>query len=129
MFKGKLEKFILRRVVILFAVLAILTVFLFKDIYIFFGLLLGTGLSIFRFLSMAAVFSRLMPESAKPLKAQHGVFRYVLNQVITVLFLIIAIAVKFSLFAGMAVGIMTVPIVVMVNSITEFFKLSNNNFE
>lgn len=126
---GKLEKFITKRVLILFSILTILnSVFLNNKLLFFIGLTLGSVLSLFRFFVMDSALTGILI-----LKNGFGnkkaAIKYIFSLLVTLIFLLIAAIINKWVMLGMMAGILIVPLVVMLNSITEGLKITHNNFE
>jgi len=130
-FNNKLELFLAKRALVLFAILAVLDIMLVSQRWaVLAGLTLGGILSLIRFGSMSAFFSRvLLPDYGKQATVLLIIIRQVANQVFTIIFLALSLMLCLEFFAGAVVGILIVPLVIMINGITEGLGITKNNFD
>lgn len=130
LFMSKLVRFMVKRAAILFSVLSAADmVFLGQNRWsVFAGLAAGTLLSIARLMGNEWLFQKIFALSGE--KAMAGSI-LVFTGLQLVLLPIILILYFLSLWAlyGFVAGILAVPAVVMINSITETFGMTKNNFE
>lgn len=134
MLKNKLAKFVAKRVLICCIILSIIVVVVFeKRWYLLVGLLFGSLVSLAKLGSYAWVFGRIISANAgvtlKKTGASKSILVFAINQIL--LLPILYIAYKFSIwsFAGFITGILLVPFVIMINSVTEAIGVTKNNFE
>lgn len=129
MVKGKLEKFIIKRWLILFIILSILILLFFEfKQNLLIGLFLGSILSLLRFFIMGSSLNNLLGLS-KSSAVTYSLLRYVINQMLVFFLLVILSQINMWMLCGAMVGVMIVPFIVIVNSITEGLGLTHNNFE
>lgn len=107
------------------------------------GLYVGTILSMAKFGSYAWVFGKIIgvgtnasdeggSESRLPERRQSpgsSIIVFTLNQLILLPLLFLAYYLSTRLFVGFVAGILTVPFVILVNSITEALGITKNHFE
>lgn len=101
------------------------------------GLFVGTVFSVARFSGYAWVFARIADltlSSEKPASTQKrafagSIFAFVLNLSILLPIIFVSYTVHLFLFVGLIVGIFSVPIVIMINSVTEAVGITKNHFE
>jgi len=128
--KNKLELFIAKRVLIFFVILAILDmVFINQRFTAFAGLALGTILGLLRLAFMGATFSRLLLPMQNPISVRKSIARNITSQAVTAVILFASIKISIWFFIGTSIGIVLVPTVVFINSITEGLGITHNNFE
>lgn len=134
MFKNKLFVFVLKRVLICFIVLSIIVMISIKQRWFAFaGIFSGGILSILRFGSSTAVFTRITAAVPGSAPVRHGagvsVLVYVINQVILLPLIFVAYKLGQWFFSGFVAGILLVPFVVMLNSVTEILAITHNEFK
>lgn len=128
MSSNKVEKFLLRKSVVLILILIGLSQVVFRiNLAIFLGLIIGYFVSLIRLrvLSSAAkgVLSRFKKNNIG------SGLNYIGVQIITILVLVVAIKISIPVFLAASLGILTIPITIMINSFTEFLGATRNNFE
>lgn len=133
-FKSKLEKFILKRALIVFIILTIIDiVFINGKWFAFCGLLIGGLLSILKFSSYAWVFAKIItpePENTqKKYSAGNAVIVFILNQVLLLPLMLVTLKINLMLFAGFVAGILLVHLILLMNCITEGLRITHNHFE
>ena len=130
LFRSKLVKFMVKRAAVLFFVLSTADLaFLGQDRWpVFAGLVAGTLLSIAKLVGNEWLFQKIFTLSGE--KAMAGSI-LVFTGLQLVLLPIILILYYLSLWAlyGFVAGILAVPLIVMINSVTETFGITKNNFE
>jgi len=130
MFKNKLQKFIFRKVLILFFLLSILSlVFMQNKLIIVSGILLGTVFSLLRFSYMGNTFYSLLMLKNPSMNVNKSILRYIILQLFTIVFLVILAKYNILYLVSSVVGILSVSLVVVVNSVTEGLGITKNNFE
>lgn len=134
MLKSKIEQFVAKKAVICLILLSIIDIIVIKNRWLVLtGLVVGTILSIVKFSGYAGVFRQICqtgrntpPKSRTPIGS---ILVFILNQIILLPLLFLAYYLNQWLFAGFVAGILTVPFVLMVNSITEILGITKNHFE
>ncbi|MCX7921029.1 MAG: hypothetical protein N3B21_03240 [Clostridia bacterium] len=127
---GKEEKFVIKKVLIFFVILAILDVVLFKQKWVtLVGLFSGTVFGILKLYFMGLTYSSLLLPNNNPSTVRKSILRYVISQMAIILMLLISAKLSFWFFIGVTAGVLTVPLVVFINSITEGLGITHNNFE
>lgn len=130
MFQSKIEIFIAKRAVILFAILEVAALLLVNDrLAACTGLIAGGLYSLARLKAMADSFSRLLLGKSGTKPAGGSIAGFVIAQAAAALLLILAVSIHFWAFIGTAAGILLVPAVVAANCITEGLHITRNNFE
>ncbi len=114
----------------LFLLLALLNLLFIQPKWpVLFGLLAGGAFSLLRLSSLASFLSRLLAKGDKSATQRKGVLNYIIGQFAVVVLLTAAINLSVPLFAGTVAGVLLVPAVIFINSITEILKVTHNNFE
>jgi hypothetical protein len=132
--KTKLEKFVAKRSLIFFILLAILDiVFIHRRWFLLTGLLLGGILSNLKFSSYALVFSKMIAYNNGNSQHRYGtgksIIYFIMNQLLILPVLFLALKFNLWFFIGVVAGILLVPLVLFINCITEPLKITHNNFE
>lgn len=92
------------------------------------GLSLGGVLSIVRFSTNATSFIRLLSGTGETL-AGGRIKWFIINSIVAFVVLAVSIKINLFFFGGVIAGIFFVPIVIIINSITEAIGITHNNFE
>jgi hypothetical protein len=130
LFQSKIEKFLVKRVLLLFVILEVVVILLMKDPQaLSAGLFAGGIFSVLRLKAMADLLSRILFEKTTHRHANSSIAGFIIAQAAAALLLILALWIHNRAFIGAAAGILLVPAVVTVNSITEGLHFTNNNFE
>lgn len=134
MIESKLERFITKRVLIGMILLSIIDMVMFENRWlVLVGLIVGSMLSIVKFASNAWVFGGIFgtdqDSARKKLAPITSVAMFAVNQLILLPLLILAYFLNQWIFAGFVAGILIVPFVIMINSITEAIGITKNHFE
>ncbi|WP_010246356.1 hypothetical protein [Acetivibrio cellulolyticus] len=125
-----LQKFLIKRVLIFFIVLLIINlIFLDQRWLIAIGLICGTIFGILKFLYTSNFITSLISIDNKSFVAARTLVKFMLAQMATLV--LIAVSIKFNMwfFAGVLTGVLLIPAVIMVNSITEALHISHNKFQ
>jgi hypothetical protein len=94
-----------------------------------FGLLTGTLYSLFRLSSTANWLSRILVESNSSFSAGRSTVYFIVNQVILIVYLVVAIKFDLWFFAGAVCGITSVPVIIMVFGILQAFGITKSFFD
>ena len=134
MLKNKLANFIAKRVLICCILLSIIVLIMLEyKWHVLVGLLLGSVFSVLKFGSYTWIFQRIISAAASPARktksARSGMLGFLINQIIIFPLLLAAYFLNQWFFAGIVAGILLVPFVIMINSVTEALKITGNNFE
>ena len=123
--------FIAKRVLLCFGILSITDIIWFESRwYILVGLFSGGILSVAKFGSYTWAFERILsPNTAGRINAGGSITVFALNQLVLLPLLYLAYVLNHWLFAGFVAGILLVPLVIMINCITEATGITKNNFE
>lgn len=128
--KTDTEKFIAKRVLFAVGVLS-LADFLFVEQrwMTFAGLLCGGIFGILRFCSLSGLITKLLAQSSTQAAVTKSIFSYIIN--IFVLIVLISASILYNgwFAAGVVTGVLLVPLVIMVNGITEGIGITHNNFK
>lgn len=132
--KNKLVKFVVKRVLIFFIGLSIFALVCYEERwYALSGLLAGSIYSVLRLGSYAWVFGRLLFLDSgavhKTGYASGNLTLFIFNQIALLPLLYLALKLNGTFFTGAVAGILLVPAVLFVNSITEALGITHNNFE
>lgn len=134
MLKSKLEKFLMKRALICMVLMSAIDIIVIDEKWhVLTGLLSGTFVSIFRFGSNALILSNAMgvkqDDRCSIFSSEFIIVLFGLSQLILLPLLFLAYFISQWVFAGFIAGIITIPVVIMVNSITEAFGITKNHFE
>jgi hypothetical protein len=130
LFLGKLELFVFKRVLILLLILTIADMIFFRErMAIFAGLLIGAMFGAMRFHYMAEAFKKLLNAGNTSQTHFSTLLRFFVSLLGAVAILAASIVTDLWLFGGAVTGILLVPFVLTVNSLTEGFGITHNNFE
>jgi hypothetical protein len=134
--KNKMACFAAKRVLLCCVILSIISIVCFESKWhIVGGLLTGGLLSIIKFASYIWIFKRILSPGIAVTggrgraSASGGVLVFALNQIILLPLLYLSYILSRWFFAGIVAGILLVPFVIMINSITEALGITKNNFE
>jgi fatty-acid desaturase len=133
--KNKLVVFTLKRALFLYPVaLIICIIFATNKLSAFIGLTVGAVLSVLRLYLSTEVMGRLNASTEREGSyRKHSTVKLVIlqliNQFLILPLLFFAYLISKNFFAGFIAGVFIVPLVFMINSITEALGLTNNNFE
>jgi hypothetical protein len=121
--------FLLKRLVLLCAAVCLIVLFISKlSILSIPAVVLGTLFSFLRFhillTTLAFIFQRKMDQK----KGGMFVFKYIGLQLLTAGIFILTILYDFWFFIGFSVGVLTIPAVILINSLTEGLGITNNGF-
>jgi hypothetical protein len=133
MFYSSVEHFILKRLLICFILLSIIDMVAIEKRWpVLIGLAAGTAVSAVKFCSNAAVYASLFGVKTQGIRgglAQRTArVIFLLNQIILLPLLLIAYYIGQWVFWGFVAGILTIPMLIMLNSITEAFGITRNHF-
>jgi len=133
MFYSKIEQFILKRLLICFILLSIIDMVFIENRWLtLIGLFTGTAMSALKFCSNAAVYASFFGITAEGSRYRLGQrparVIFFLNQIILLPFLLLAYYISQWVFWGFVAGILTIPLLIMLNSITEAFGITRNYF-
>lgn len=131
MLKNKMTCFMAKRVLLCFGILSIIDIIWFENRwFILAGLSAGGILSIVKFGSYVWIFGRILsPSAAGRINAGGSIAVFAMNQLILLPLLYLAYVLNHWFFAGVVAGILLVPLVIMINCITEATGITKNNFE
>lgn len=134
MFKSAIERFVLKRAVIYLLILSVIALLFFQNQrLILAGLTVGAAFSVGKFTSYAWVFGKTLCESQVALgrkpAAIGNMAAFIINQLILLPLLFLSYFFNHSFFAGFCAGILLVPLIILINSITEILGITKNHFE
>lgn len=132
--REKMAGFVIKRVLICWVLLSIIDIIWFeKRWHILVGLTIGGVLSVAKYNSYKWVFKKVLSPGFASFneKASTGgsIMVFALNQIILLPLLFGAYYISQWIFAGVVAGILLVPLVIMINCVTEAFGITKNNFE
>ena len=133
MFKSRLDKFILKRAAALFFVLATADI-AFSGVgrwMILAGLSAGAIISTGRLCSNEWLFKKIfrLNQSDGKRAAAGSMAAFTISQLVLIPVIVLAYLLSVWALYGFIAGILIIPIVIMINSITEAFGITKNNFE
>lgn len=127
--KDKLADFILKRVLIIFAILVLLDIFFLNQRwYVLAGLLLGTSFGIVKLNSTLSMLKTVLPRGESSQAVRSGLRNYMIGSLSTIVVLIASVITNLWFFAGTVAGLLLVTLVILINSITEALHITHNNF-
>lgn len=130
MFQSKLVRFMVKRAAVFFAVLSAADLaFLGNSRWVVLaGLAVGTLLSVARLMGNEWLFQKIFQMTGG--KAAAGsILVFTGLQLILLPIIMILYFISVWMLYGFVAGIMAVPVIVMINSFTETFGMTKNNFE
>lgn len=129
MLKSKLLRFIVKRAALLLILLTAADLVFLKNNkwLVLAGLLAGAFLSIGRFLSNELILKKIFEFNGK--KTIAGSIAFAVNQLVLLPVIALAYFLNIWILYGLIAGILAAPIIIMINSITEAFGITKNNFE
>jgi len=128
--KSSLGMFIIKRMLVLFSLLALLDVIFLRHRWmVLAGLSIGSIVSLVRFSTTSEVCQNLLVHKSCKTDSLKGVFKYIFSQIFTILIMVVSIIQDKWLFIGLTAGILIVPAIVIINGITEGLSITKNNFE
>lgn len=128
--KTKIEKFIAKRVLIVIGLLSIVTITVLQQRWmVLAGLFAGGIFSILRFGSLSDMITSLLNGGNKQSVALRSVLSYVLSMITLVILMAASLLYNGWFAAGMITGILLVPFIIFINSLTEGLGITHNNFE
>lgn len=124
-----LRDFIKIRVVVVYTFLIIVSLIFFSDRwYIVMGLTCGSIFGIMKYKATAKFISNILLQGEKTQYLK--VFTKFLSlQAVTVLLMAVSIRINMWSFYGTAAGLLLIPAIITVNSLTEALGISHNNFQ
>lgn len=129
-FNGKIELFMLKRVLILLLILTAVNVIFFKEKrIIFIGLVIGALCGLLRFSFMAKTYNQILGIGNSSRATIVSLTLFITSLLGTVAILVTSIITNLWLFGGVTTGILFVPFILTINSLTEGLGITHNNFE
>lgn len=130
LFQSKIERFLAKRVLALYIIIAAADLMLLPEKWkVLAGLTIGGIYSLFRLNSHAGTLSRLISQNKDAITKSHSMLKYLITQGLVFLLLAASLKINQWLFAGVTTGILLVMMAVMINGITESLGITHNNFE
>jgi len=134
LFKSKIERFVANRVLIYMILVSIIDIVISDNRWlVLIGLILGTILSMVKFSSNALAFSGILctdkSKASQKLSPCINIILFAISQLILLLLLFLTYFLNHWIFAGFVAGILIVPFIIMLNSVTEAFGFTKNHFE
>lgn len=127
--KGSLEKFIVTRSLVVMLAFSIVAVIFFSGRWAFLaGLALGYGTVILKLYAMGRMLDGLLVRRQSP-AFLGGLVQYLLRFGLLFLIMVVSAVIDTWMLFGSLAGAIALPIVVMVNGMTEAMGLTHNNFE
>jgi len=128
--KSGLEKFIAKRAAIFYIILVILDLVIVRERWAALaGLTIGGVSGLFKFSSMASVFSALAARHSQLSPALLQLLKYLVNMTGVIILVGVSLKLNMWLFWGVLSGILLVPSVIMVNGLTEALGITHNGFK
>ena len=125
-----LQCFIKTRIIIVYIVLIIISLTIFDNRwYIVIGLTCGSVFGILKFIGSSRFISNILSQREKNTSLARILVKFLSLQVVTVLFMVVSISVSLWSFLGVVAGILLIPLIILINSLTEALGISHNNFQ
>jgi hypothetical protein len=126
------EKFIAKKVLYFCPLLTIFSFIAGEKWYLYMvGLLIGILGGLTKLYFMGDAYTRLfiyVKSVEKPVGVKWTIIKFIFAQLFSYLVLVVSAVMGFSSLVGALIGILIVPGVISINSVTEFFGLSRNKF-
>lgn len=124
-----LQGFLKIRLITVYMILIIISVIFFNDRWnIVIGLTCGVIFGILKYIEMSRFIANIVLRKLKELYLE--VFlKFLLLQIISALLLIVAIKISLRIFLGAVAGMLLIPMIITINSLTEALGISHNNFQ
>jgi hypothetical protein len=132
--KSKLEKFLAKRVLIVFGILAIFSVaYISQRWFALIGLVIGTAFCTIKLGSYVWIFSKILIPKNEIERVTPSIVKsiagFIANQLILIILLLVSLKINLWVFIGIVVGVLTLPFVILINCLSEVLKITHNNFE
>lgn len=125
-----MKSFIKTRIIIVYVVLIVTTLILFdKRWNIVIGVSCGTIFGILKYIGTSRFLSNLLLQGEQIPCLGKTLVKFLSLQIVTVFFMVVSICIDLWSFFGVVAGILLVPVIILVNSITEALGISHNNFQ
>ena len=133
MLKNKLANFIAKRVLVCGALLSVIDlIWIEQRWYALAGLIAGSIFCIVKFGSYSWIFGKIIAaatgnQKGNPVKT--STIGFLVNQAIVFPILLAAYYIHIWFFTGFIAGVLLLPLIIIVNCVTEVVGLTRNNFE
>lgn len=128
--ESKLEKFIIKRALIIFIILSIISSVLAKEKWFSLaGLALGSVFSFIRLKALESALSGILISRARLSASAFMAIKYAVNQIALIFLLFVSVKYNIWFFIGMTAGILLVPLTILLNGICAGFSIMHNNIE
>jgi hypothetical protein len=125
---SKLQYFLIKKSIVLFLFLFVILGFIFSfNVSALIGLALGYFVSLMRLIGLSSAVNKLLG-SLKGKKKRLSI-NYFIIQILTILVLIFSAKQSLTFFICTFVGVLTIPMTILINSIFELTGITKNNFE
>lgn len=125
-----LQCFIKTRIIIVYIVLLIISLILFDNRWnIVIGLTCGVVFGILKYIGASRFISNILVQREEKLFLARILVKFLSLQVVNVLFMAVSISINLWVFLGVVAGILLIPLIILVNSLTEVLGISHNNFQ
>jgi hypothetical protein len=122
--------FIKTRVIVVYIVLIIISLIFFdKRGNIVIGLTCGSVFGILKYIGTSRLISNILLLGEKNFSLLKMFVKFLSTQTLTVLFMAVSISINKWSFLGVVAGILIIPLIILINSLTEALGLSHNNFQ
>jgi len=130
LFKNKLGLFVAKRTLAFCVVLSAAAVLFIEGGWtIAAGLFAGGAAGVFKFFSLALVFSGILLKTEKLSRFRTGLSLYLASLVVSLAALAASAKYDMRIFIAMLAGVMLTPFVIALNAFTEALGITRNNFE
>lgn len=125
-----LQCFIKTRIIIVYIVSIIISLILFDNRWnIVIGLTCGSVFGILKYIVASRFISNILLQREENLSLARILVKFLSLQVVTVLLMAVSISISLWSFLGVVAGILLIPLIILINSLTEALGISHNNFQ
>lgn len=125
-----LQCFIKTRIIIVYIVSIIISLILFDNRWnIVIGLTCGSVFGILKYIVASRFISNILLQREENLSLARILVKFLSLQVVTVLLMAVSIRISLWSFLGVVAGILLIPLIILINSLTEALGISHNNFQ
>lgn len=125
-----MQGFIKKRILIIYIALIIVSLIFFDARWIIVaGITLGLIFGLIKYIAVARFVAKILSHAKEHFKLIVVFMRFSRLQLVTMLLMAVLAKINLWLLAGFVAGILAVPIIIMINSITEALGISHNYFQ
>lgn len=125
-----LQCFIKTRIIIVYIVLIMISLVLFDNRWnIVIGLTCGSVFGILKYIGASRFISNILLQREENVSLARIFVKFLSLQAVTVLLMTVSLSISLWSFLGVVAGILLIPLIILINSLTEALGLSHNNFQ